>query len=292
MEEPPTAKGTGLSEIRAPSAPLAAPSGRVNGSLAAGGRVNGGFPPSGRVNGSFAAGGRVNGSRIAPHAGSTNGRSAGLHSARGGRGSRGLRAKALAVALAFGIVLPSLLWLAAGQDRARFAADGDFSEWQGVASVPDADGGENPGPDLRAVRLVLRERVLFVEAESAFPILRAQGRSAVRIFVDADADPATGFDLGDLGADVMLEAVAEGPSRVASGLFAFQAARAPDDWHGWARAGPAAVAFEGSRFEAALPGLFSKRAGAVVALSVPGAEDVLDPPASLEGVLVLAQETG
>ena len=292
VEEPPTAKGTGLSEIRAPSAPLAAPSGRVNGSLAAGGRVNGGFPPSGRVNGSFAAGGRVNGSRIAPHAGSTNGRSAGLHSARGGRGSRGLRAKALAVALAFGIVLPSLLWLAAGQDRARFAADGDFSEWQGVASVPDADGGENPGPDLRAVRLVLRERVLFVEAESAFPILRAEGRSAVRIFVDADADPATGFDLGDLGADVMLEAVAEGPSRVASGLFAFQAARAPDDWHGWARAGPAAVAFEGSRFEAALPGLFSKRAGAVVALSVPGAEDVLDPPASLEGVLVLAQETG
>ncbi len=263
----------GLPAVRAPSAPLSATSGRVNGSLAAGR-------------------GRVNGSQVAPRSGSTNGRSPWVGPPRGGRTPAKARARALAVLLAAAVLLPSFLVLGLMDHSPRFAADGDFGEWQGVPSFPDAEDTGAAGPDLTTVRLAERDRVLFVEAEAAGPILAPQGPSAVRVFVDADGDPRTGFDLGDVGADLMLEAAADGPARVASALFAFSPARASDDWHGWERVGPGTIAFEGARFEAAVPGIVLRRAGVVVALSSPRGEDVLDPPASLQGALVVLQSTG
>lgn len=263
------AKAEGLPAVRAPLAAPSRASGRVNGTLGAG---------------------RVNGAQVAPRAGSTNGRTpkGRLHKRR----STPARTRALAVLLTGAVVLPSFLVLGLFDHSPRFASDGEFAEWQGVPSFPDTDGPGAGGPDLKTVRLAERNRVLYVEVEAAGPILSPEGPSAVRVFVDSDADPTTGFDLGDVGADLMLETAADGPVRTASALFAFSPTRPSDDWHGWERIGPGTIAIRGERLEAAVPGLAGQRAGVVVALSQPGGEDVLDPPASIQGALVVEQSTG
>src|SRR5690242_8792938 len=94
----------------------------------------------GRVNGSLGTGrGRVNGSKAKDDRGKTNG--AGLRTGASLRKVKRRSPKAKAAVAVLALLLPVVLFLAAPGSGARFAADGDFREWEGVPGVADSDAG-------------------------------------------------------------------------------------------------------------------------------------------------------
>ncbi len=245
----------------------------------------------GRVNGSLGASrGRINGSQVHAHRGYTNGRGSNP-AVRMGGGPRQRPARQLASAALVGaVVLPALMILAVPERLPHFAADGDFREWASVTPVADSDA--NPVPafaDLTEVRTAYDSSALFVYARAAAPWFSGREESVVRIFVDADGNRSTGFNLGDIGADVMLEAAGSLGAVQADGLFTFAPGRSTDDWHGWHGIGSPALAVSGGELEAGFGAGALSTASAVVAVSTPTSEDLLETPAAVHGSLVVRQ---
>ena len=255
--------------------------GRVNGSLGA---------IRGRVNGSLGATrGRVNGSQGSRDRGKTNGAPSRVGPVvRRRRSPRALATMAVAL-----LVIPVLLGMAAPHPAPRFAADGDFSEWAGVTGVADRDASvpADGVPDLTEVRVFYESRTLYVFAAAREAWFAGGEERVLRVFVDGDANAATGFDMGDLGADFMVEGAGKSGDLLGDGLFTFEAGRAPDDWHGWVRVADASLAVRSDKLEAAVPGPSSASARALVAASSLEGDDVLDPPLSTAGAFVVGQST-
>lgn len=247
-------------------------------------------PLRGRVNGSLAGTrGRVNGTRAVGDRGKTNGAQvrAGAPLRRGPR----RRSKAFATGAVLALLLPALFVLGAPHATARFAADGDFSEWGTVTAVNDIDSAATVAPDLAEVRVASDGRAVFAYAAAREPFFASPEEHIVRVFVDTDADARTGFDLGGFGAEMMLEGAGMGGSLRAEALFAFESGRSSDDWHGWVQSGPGALAVRGAQLEAVIPGPSAAGARVIVAVSTPHGDDIQDPPASAAGALVVAQRT-
>jgi hypothetical protein len=253
----------------------------------------------GRVNGSLGATrGRVNGSPGSSERGKTNGdrgRTNGASSRVGPivrrkprRSPRALAATAVAL-----LVVPVLLGLAAPHPGPRFAADGDFSEWAGVTAVADHDDSAPAAgtPDLTEVRVSYEARTLYVFAAASGAWFAGDKERVVRVFVDGDANAATGFDMGDLGADFMIEGAGRGGDLLADGLFTFEMGRDGSDWRGWVRVADAPLAVRSDKLEAAVPGPAGASARVVVAASSLEGDDLLDPPVSADGAFVVAQST-
>jgi hypothetical protein len=168
-----------------------------------------------------------------------------------------------------------------------------FDDWASVPRVADFD--HRPavagGVDLTEVALDAEGHALFVYARAHGAFFDGPLESIVRIFVDADANRSTGFDLGDSGADLMLEVAGSDGSTSIAQLFVFASGRDASDWNGWV-AGPAGVvAVRGESLEAAFGGLDAPSEAVVsVALSRRGAgEDLMDVPTTAAGVLLVHQ---
>jgi len=253
----------------------------VNGSLGA---------ARGRVNGSLgAAQGRVNGSQVVPRRGRTNG--AGPLSGTVRPANRRIARRTAALILVAALLLPSVLILAAPAAPPQFAADGDFREWGQTAALKDADLEPIPenAANLVEVRVAADERKVFVYAKAEAAWFSGAEESVVRIFVDRDGDALTGFDLGDLGADLMLEAAGKGGALLAQGRFEFDPARQRNDWKSWLYGGPGALAVVGDQMEAAFAGNLGVRSVVLVAASSRGGDDLQDPPVTSRGAVVVHQ---
>jgi len=183
------------------------PSGMINGT---GGRVNG-VRAQGRVNGMAGSpglrgltNGLVNGD------GFVNGRrgAASTRSVRGGAWARSLASVALTVAVL--VLLPLLVsYLAAPPTLGQVSIDGSFDDWAGTRSFRDAGADVAYAPsDLLSFRLHRFDTTLsaYVEANGTlFTGRPPDGVDAVLLFVDSDADPSSGYSIGALGADYLLE---------------------------------------------------------------------------------------
>ena len=115
--------------------------------------------------------------------------------------------------------------------------DGAFADWQGVRSHAMTSGA-TPNIDITGV-------ALESEADSAFLLVRVRGQmlagepspgsrtDVVFVFVDIDANPATGYTIRGLGADRLL--AIRGREGAATQAMAYQAAPSGDarDWRNW-----------------------------------------------------------
>lgn len=99
----------------------------------------------------------------------------------------------------------SLLWTspAAGGQFKRITIDGEFGDWAGVApAVVDAEG-DSSSLDFREVCVANDEDYLYVRVKLSTEINYSAFQH--HVFIDADANPATGLSIGGIGSELMIE---------------------------------------------------------------------------------------
>ena len=202
--------------------------GRVNGTRSGrtNGRTNG--QTNGRVNG--LAEGRVNGlttgavNGLTFGKGATNGLVNGNGFTNGRRGrygppripaqphwSRSVVGIAAVVALMVIVpILASMLSPSPNGPSAIIRIDGDFSDWAKFPAYADSatDQVQNPDVNLLAVKVASQNQDLFVNARVQGLLFQSPGTNetgSVFVFLDEDNNRKTGYPIGDLGADALVE---------------------------------------------------------------------------------------
>src|SRR6266568_2990993 len=240
--------------LQAAAEGLRAP-GLASSDLAGGGRMNG------RVNGT--KGGHTNGRTNGHTNGRTNGR-------RGRYGTPRIPAQphwshsvvGIAAVVALMVIVPilvSFLSPSPGGPTSIIRIDGDFSDWSRFPSYADSptDAFQTPDVNLVAVKAVTQDRNLFVEAQVQGLLFQgpaANGTGSVFLFVDEDNDRTTGYPIGDLGADSMVEVYGwRDVSTIQHGVstFAFNetGVTRSNDFRRFLPSGSADAAFLGSQIE-------------------------------------------
>jgi hypothetical protein len=117
--------------------------------------------------------------------------------------------------------------------------------------IPDWPGGtdaylETVIPDWFPGSFANRVVRAYIGPQATPPIL---GLDTLRVFLDVDDSPASGFAIGGMYADYMVEVAGKHGVVVAKGLFAFMPGASPGNWSAWNAAGSVQVAKDLSRIE-------------------------------------------
>src|SRR3989475_2220613 len=247
--------------------------GRVNGTRS--GRTNG--RTNGRVNG--LAEGRVNGLTTGAVNGLTFGRGAtnglvngnGFTNGRRGRQgtprippqphwSRSVIGIAAVVALMIIVpILASLLSPGPSAPSSIIRIDGDFSDWANMRPYVQsaADVTPNPAVHLVAMKVATQDQDLFVYTRVQglmFQGTAVNETDSIFVFVDEDNNRNTGYPIGDLGADSLVEVygwhdVTDIRHGVSSFVFNETGQARSNDWHRFLPGGSADAAFQGQELE-------------------------------------------
>lgn len=238
--------------------------GRTNGRV--NGRVNG--VSEGRVNGLIT--GAVNGLTFGH--GATNGLVNGNGFTNGRSGRRGPRIPAqphwshsvvgIAAVVALMVIVPILASLLSPSPNAPTSIiriDGDFSDWAGLPAYADSatDQVQNPAVNLVAVKFAAEDRNLYVNARVQGLLFQGSGvneTDSVFVFVDEDNNPMTGYPIGDIGADSVVEVYGwKDLGNVQHGVVSlqFNGTLSPrsNDWRRFLTGGSAEAAFSGQDLE-------------------------------------------
>src|SRR5437870_3479511 len=251
--------------------------GRVNGTRNGhtNGRTNGRM--NGRVNG--LGEGRVNGLTNGSAGGLTFGRGAtnglvngnGFTNGRRGRHptpripaqphwSRSVIGIAAVVALMVIVpILASMLSTGPTGPSSILQIDGNFGDWSNQRSYGQAFSGPvgNPSVHLVAVKVATQDRELFVYARVQGLMFQGSGvneTDSIFVFVDEDNSRTTGYPIGDLGADSLVEVygwrdLADIQHGVTSMVFNETSQLQSNDWHRFIPGGLAEAAFNGPELE-------------------------------------------
>jgi len=258
----------------AQSRPVGLTSGRTNGLVNGRGRTNGLVNGRGRTNGLVNGRGRTNG--LVNGRGRTNGLVNGFTSARaaiadgltngagftngfgGARFPRDIRARrwklAVIPVIAFALLILPLVALE-DVHGPPIAIDGNFGDWPASSLI--AMGAD---PQVASAIDVVQFGIMDNRASLAFYVAVAgaamQGggtapgaMDTVRVFIDADASPATGYHIDGLGADRMIEVSGINGGIRLGRIWEFDRARDPRDWGGWGNPRAVSAAVQGSRIE-------------------------------------------
>src|SRR5436190_226776 len=247
--------------------------GRVNGTRS--GRTNG--RTNGRVNG--LAEGRVNGLTTGAVNGLTFGRGAtnglvngnGFTNGRRGRQgtpripsqphwSRSVIGIAAVVALMIIVpILASILSPGPNAPSSIIRIDGDFSDWANMASYGQsaADVTPNPAVHLVTMKVATQDQNLFVYTRvqgNMFQGTAVNETDSIFVFVDEDNNRNTGYPIGDLGADSLVEVygwhdLADIRHGISSFVFNETGQLRSNDWHRFLPGGSSDAAFAGQELE-------------------------------------------
>lgn len=243
--------------------------GYTNGS----GLTNGIGTRRGRTNGLVNGVGRVNGTGMTN--GFTNGLTNGTRRGKGlvnGRGlvngiklplrrnlfgvvtHKDLRIGA-SLALLFILLLPSFyLLMSVPVIEGPVKIDGDFGDWANVPAYIDQTSGTNPNVAFTRYALTTDDASLYIMirvAGQVFP--EAQGYDGFFAFIDSDANRATGYWPGELGAEYAA-AIFGGAGKVAQAeLTQFTSTGDQLNWSAWNSIAQLSAAFSGNALEFAVP---------------------------------------
>ncbi len=101
----------------------------------------------------------------------------------------------------------SLFVILTSDDHNGVAIDGDFSDWDDAPMFTDGTDSSNPNVDITMMSVQRDSVYLSFYVQTVEPMLTGFGvdGDVLRIYIDADADSATGYAFTDLGADYLIE---------------------------------------------------------------------------------------
>jgi len=230
--------------------------GRTNGLTNGSGRTNG---LSGLTNGLVNGTGRTNGTRgrtsgITNGRGATNGTGA-INGLINGSYKKGLRQNRFGVIthkdlrLGLSIIVLALLLLGpfylllsspTPASPTRITVDGGLGDWSGIGFLNDTVVASDANVKLRAYSALLEPSgyLSFAIRVEGIALGDTTGFDGFYIFIDKDANPATGFSAREIGAEYLV-AVRGGNNAVSSAALYGFTGTDPDDWMGWRNLQPA-----------------------------------------------------
>ncbi|UCE81109.1 MAG: zinc ribbon domain-containing protein [Methanobacteriota archaeon] len=209
--------------------------GMVNGT----GAVNG----TGLVNGN----GMVNGTGMAND---TRG-DAEMRRPRSQRFSALTRWPFLAVLVAVLIILPTFIYFAYYAKSGAFNIDGDFSEWSDIDTFGvRVSAVSAPTIDIEEWSAQSDSNDLFLYVKTTGDIMSSSVVDSFFLFVDSDDSSSTGYSVGSMGADYLLELDGWDGSVHSSSLMSYSSGDDDRDWNSWAQIGSLSHRIEGDRIEA------------------------------------------
>jgi hypothetical protein len=146
--------------------------------------------------------------------------------------------------------------------------DGNFQDWDNINEVEDPVDDQRSHPDINLVKtkMAVNDNHLSMYFEVKGNILEGRstvegqpGKDTVRIFIDSDANEATGYSIYGLGADYMTEVQGQRGRPISSSLYMFdidyrtEVIRHQNDWNAWNKLQNIEAATRNSRLEVKIP---------------------------------------
>jgi hypothetical protein len=135
--------------------------------------------------------------------------------------------------------------------------DGDFDDWSGIPVYEDGTASANTNVQIHNASIRTEDSTLFLRLGVAGSTIFADAAAydSMYAFLDSDGDNATGYDLGDLGADYVVRVSGSNNSVEDARLLRFdETGRAHDDWSGFVTVVPVTAAAGGNQVEVSVPG--------------------------------------
>ncbi len=207
--------------------------------------------PHGIVNGT----GRINGL----------GRTNGLGAVNGTGISNGLGAKApasasrrrfltrwqfLAVLIAIVIIIPTFVYLSYSKTSGGFAVDGNFSEWDKATTFGTWIQSTSSPVNITEWAVEAQSKDLYFYFVTASAMMASPNPESFYLFVDSDGTNQTGYSVGQIGAEYMLQLTGWNGSVTSAILFQYSSTSDLYDWDSWNQIGSLTYALSGTRMEA------------------------------------------
>ncbi len=181
------------------------------------------------------------------------------------RFKRARRAKAMQaigiLAIVFVAIFAPLAYFYLNPGPTGITIDGQFQDWSGTPIYDDSSVDQTANLDINIMQYGMVIDGQAVSISVSVPpgqrILNGAdlGVDVVHAFLDTDGSAWTGYSIGGIGADRMLEVYGWNGKVQSASMYSFNISggRQPDDWNGWEQ-GPAISAMaRGSRLEAQAP---------------------------------------
>jgi uncharacterized Zn finger protein (UPF0148 family) len=191
--------------------------------------------------------GRINGMHLVNGKGAVNGRSMvngtgilnGLKP-RGGRARTGLGRihqltswQFLAVLTAIIIVIPTMILLQGTGSKGPYTIDGNFDEWADSTRFGILVSSAAPAINVTEWSVGLHSSYLYVYLRTESNTMSGSSPQRFILFIDSDDSESTGYAVGGVGADLMLEVMGWNGSVGQSALSEFSGSQDQRDWSQW-----------------------------------------------------------
>nr|AIF13161.1 hypothetical protein [uncultured marine group II/III euryarchaeote KM3_60_A11] len=142
---------------------------------------------------------------------------------------------ALLIALLLGGGCVYYLW-ESGEAVQGVVIDGQFNDWAGIATSFDNpnDAGGNGNIDITETAVTIDKVYLSFLTSTQEPMFMSSQGTTLRILIDSDNNPSTGYSYPGIGADHLIEVYGEKNGMVSTSLlYVFDDSKDNSDWNGF-----------------------------------------------------------
>ena len=168
------------------------------------------------------------------------------------RGFAVARWQFLAVLVALVIIIPTFIYISYSNDGAPYSVDGDFGEWDGSDSYSMSILADAPITVVEEWSVAIDSTRVYVYVSAVGDIFGTTSVESFFLFVDSDGDEGTGYAVGTMGADFMIELDGWNGSVQSSDVCTYDPDSAAEryDWNSWESLGGAASRLDENQLEA------------------------------------------
>ncbi len=281
----PTTRQPGDTEGLSNGASIVNGAGAINGKS----RING----VGAINGKS----RINGVHLTNGLGATNGRDmvngTGLNIGEIAEMARApFGRKGVAVLVAAVTIISVFAYLSLSRVESPFNADGDFRDWEGVGTFSVIASSADPDSNILEWGVAPYKSQLNLYARVEGRLMADGSAQRLTFFVDVDNSCGTGYLIGGVGADFMIELLGWDGAVFASPVSEFSASDDQLNWSLWSHIGSASTGLAEDSIEAIAQLPFPPKPTSRVIIASQNSEGTqcVSYPVVLEGGLLIVEQ--
>jgi len=156
----------------------------------------------------------------------------------------------LAVLVALVIVVPTFVYLSYSRESFRFNIDGNFDDWSDVPMFGMRTLSGASAVDVSEWSIGVDADRVYVYAHTQANMMSSSSVSSFFLFVDSDNSPATGYQVGDIGAEYVLEIDGWNGTVQSASVSSFPTGVDKSNWSEWQDIGSVSKSLAGAQLEA------------------------------------------
>ena len=157
--------------------------------------------------------------------------------------------KFMSILVALLVIIPLFVYISASHEGNQFAIDGKFAEWKDSTQYGVRLQSSSPSVNVEHWSVATDKNIVYVYAKMQSDMMVGSDVESMFFYIDSDHSTTTGYAVGGLGADYLVELDGWNGTVAASTLSRFTS----DDtynWNGWDNIGAAAGIVAGDQIEA------------------------------------------